>query len=99
MKTKALFSAFIGVHLRLSAANSFFDLELDLAELVETLFTNYPLGGFQRAPGEAFAAARGVAERDGVGRAIEADLVGAGYRAGAICAHVDMARIACLFHL
>src|SRR5674476_140665 len=90
---------FICVYLRSSAAHSFFRLKLNLAKLVETLLAYDPLGGLQRAPGEAFPAARGVAKRDGVGPAIESDLVSTGNGAGTIRSHVDVARIACLLHL
>src|ERR1017187_4285848 len=96
-KTKTVLS-----YLRSSAfiSGPFFPhLELNLAELVQALLIYNPIGGFQRAPGEAFPAARGVAERDGVRPAIEADLVGARNGAGAIGSYVDMARIARLLHL
>src|ERR1039458_1816116 len=101
MNTDKQMLCFIRVHPCSSVAHcfSFFALELNLAELVETLLTNNPLGRFQRAPGEAFPAARGVAERDGISPTVEADFVGAWNGAGAIGSHVDGARIACLLHL
>ena len=51
-----------------------------LTEFVQALFAVDPLRGLQRAAGEAFAAAGGVAQRDRVRRRIEADLVRAGMR-------------------
>src|SRR5215467_7757157 len=69
------------------------------APLIKTLFADNPLRGFQRASGEAFAAAGGVAERDGISGTVESDLVGAWDGAGTVAAHVDVARIAGLFHL
>src|ERR1039458_5977953 len=95
MKTRSCLSAFIGVHRR---PIPFLDSKLNLAKFVKAFFAYNPLGGFQRAPGEAFPAARRVAERDGVGPAIEADLVNAGNCAGPICTHVDGARIARCLH-
>src|ERR1017187_4820559 len=95
-KTVLVLSAFICVHQR---PFSFLSLELNLAKFVETLLAYNPIGGFQRAPGEAFPAARGVAERDGVRSTVEADLVSARNSAGAIGRHVDGARIARLLHL
>ena len=47
----------------------------NVAELVKPLLAHNPLCRFQRAACESFAAARGVAQRDGVGGGIEADLV------------------------
>src|ERR1035441_486349 len=91
MKPRSCLSAFIGVHRR---PIPFLDSKLNLAELVEPFFVYNPLRRLQRAPGEAFPAARRVAERDGVGPAIESDFVGAGNCAGAIGSHVDGARIA-----
>src|ERR1035437_10382420 len=96
MKTRSCLSAFIGVHRR---PIPFLDSKLNLAKFVKAFFAYNPLSGFQRAPGEAFPAARGVAQRDGVRPAIEANFVSTGNRAGAICAHVDGARIARLLHL
>src|ERR1035437_864401 len=101
MNTDKQMLCFIRVHPCSSVAHcfSFFALELNLAELVETLLANNPLRRFERAPGEAFPAARGVAERDGIRSAVEADLVSARNGAGAIGRHVDGARIARLLHL
>src|SRR6267378_2155015 len=65
----------------------------DFAEFVEALAVRYPLCRFQRATGEAFSAAGGVAQSDGVGRGIEADLVSAGMRAGTIGCHVYWTRV------
>ncbi len=47
-------------------------------------FSGEPLRGAQCTAGETFAAARGVAQGDGVGRRVEADFVGSGMRAGAV---------------
>src|ERR1017187_10236218 len=101
MKTDKQMLCFIRDHPCSSVAHcfSFFALELNLAELVQALLIYNPIGGFQRAPGEAFPAARGVAKRDGVRPAVEADFVGAWNGAGATCTHVDMARIARLLRL
>src|SRR5664279_4177600 len=95
-KTVLVLSAFICVHLR---PFSFLSLEFNLAELVQALLIYNPIGGFQRAPGEAFPTARGVAERNGVRSAVESDLVSAGNCARTVGAHVDGARIARLLHL
>src|ERR1039458_6471144 len=96
MKTRSCLSAFIGVHRR---PIPFLDSKLNLAEFVKAFFANDPLGGFERAPGEAFPATLGVAQRDSVRPAVEADFVSAGNCAGPICTHVNGALIARLFHL
>ena len=45
---------------------------------MHALLSDDPLRSMQRAAGETFAAARGVAQRDGIGGGIEADLVRSG---------------------
>ena len=51
---------------------------------MEAFLAYYPFCGLQCAAGKAFAAARAVAQGDGVGRGIETDFVRAGMCAGAV---------------
>src|SRR5579883_415544 len=71
----------------------------DVAEFVESTAPDNPLCRFQSAPGEAFAAARGVAERDGIGGGVKADLVRARVCARPIGANADGAIESGGFHL
>src|ERR1019366_3017857 len=70
----------------------------NLGELVKTLLAGDPLSGLQRAARESFAAARRVAQRNGIGGRIKTNLVRAGMRAGPVAAGVDGARVTGLLH-
>ena len=70
-----------------------------VAKLENTLLADNPLCGLQRPACESFAATRGVSQRNGVRRGIETDLVRSGMAAGAIAAHVDVARITGSLHV
>jgi hypothetical protein len=70
----------------------------NVAEFVKAFAPYNPLCRFQSASGEAFPAPRGVAKRDGVGSRIKTNFVGAGMRAGAAGARIDIARVTCGFH-
>src|ERR1700677_4449203 len=65
----------------------------NVAKFVESFAPYNPLCRFQSAPGEAFPAARGVAQRDGIGGGIEAYLVRARMGYGATGGGVDIARV------
>ena len=52
----------------------------------------------QGAAGKTFAAARGVAQRDGVGGGVEADFVRSGKCAGAVRAEANWPRVARVAH-
>src|SRR5215470_5078711 len=74
-------------------------LKFYISELIKPNFADDPLRGLQRSSGEAFAASCRVAEGDGIGGGIEADLVSARDRAGSIGPDVDGTRIAGSLHL
>src|SRR5580658_10283704 len=70
-----------------------------VGEFEHALFADNPLCSFQGAACEAFAAARGMTERDGVGRRIEADFMRPRMPARATAAHIDGARIPGVAHV
>src|SRR5215470_10771361 len=74
-------------------------LKFNCAEFMKPLLPYHPLRGLQRSSGESFAASCRVAEGDGIGGGIEADLVSARDRAGSIGPDVDGTRIAGSLHL
>src|SRR5260370_2611173 len=74
-------------------------VEQNLAKFKPALFPDLPLGRGKRATGKAFAAARGMAEGNRIGRAIESNFVRGGMSAGAVRAYVDAPVRIGLFHL
>src|SRR5947209_4133359 len=69
------------------------------AEFMKSLFADNPARGLESAAGETLAAARGVAQRNRIGRRVEADFVRAGVRAGAVGTHVNGPCVSRLLHL
>src|SRR5437879_3446520 len=74
-------------------------LEQNLAKFKPALFADHPFGRGERAARKAFSAARGVAQRNGVGRRIETNFVGAGMSAGPVRAYIHSPVRIGLFHL
>lgn len=67
--------------------------EKNIAELVKTLLAFHPLGGFDSAQREPFAAARSMPQCDCIRRRIESDFMGTGDCPGAVRRHVHGARV------
>src|SRR3954465_3575000 len=68
------------------------DLFPNLAEFVEALAADQPAGGAQGAVGETGAVAGAVLQDEGGRLGVEAELVGARDRAGAVAGDVDRPR-------